>query len=49
MPPILQLDGRLEVHLEDPDGNKVRVGALSGQGRGPNYTDVPEQPRATER
>ena len=36
--PVHQVDGRLELHLEDPFGNRIRVGSLSGRGPGPGYT-----------
>jgi hypothetical protein len=35
---IVASDGRLEVHLEDPYGNRIVAGAVSGQGPGPGYT-----------
>ena len=35
---IFRSDGRLEVYLEDPFGNRLRVGSPSGTGPGPGYT-----------
>ena len=29
---------RIEVYLDDPFGNRIRVGSLSGKGQGPGYT-----------
>jgi catechol 2,3-dioxygenase-like lactoylglutathione lyase family enzyme len=36
--PVQEVDGRLEVSLRDPDGNRIRVGCPSGRGRGSGYT-----------
>jgi catechol 2,3-dioxygenase-like lactoylglutathione lyase family enzyme len=45
---IVDLDGRLEVHLEDPDTNRIRVGSRLGNppSRGYSYptTDVAQAP-----
>jgi hypothetical protein len=36
--PVREVDGRLEVHLEDPFGNRIRVGCPSRAGPGHGYT-----------
>ena len=35
---VHEIEGRLEIFLHDPFGNRIRVGSLSGKGRGPGYT-----------
>jgi catechol 2,3-dioxygenase-like lactoylglutathione lyase family enzyme len=36
--PIEDLGGRLEIHLVDPDGNRIRVGSRTATPRAPGYS-----------